>query len=183
MVHFITTINSQQHEFKSILSRYWFLLTSNPVVANFVSKYPFLTFRRSRSFRDCLTTSHFDPSSTSDHTVGTFRCGSCAYCDNLDTRSMIQLPDGMTWTSRHHVDCNKRGIVYLLNCPCGAFYLGITPREFHRQMCDHVYAANIGYHKPAIGKHVASVHNYAHTHITFIPLMDIPPNPRGGDWE
>lgn len=44
-------------------------------------------------------------------------------------------------------------------------------------------AGSIGYYKSAIGKHIAFAHNYARTHITFVPLTHIPPNPRGGDWE
>lgn len=109
-------------------------------------------------------------------------CESCAYSTNLDTRLSVQLPDGTTWTSHHYVDCNTRGIVYLLICPCGAFYVGITRREFQRLMYDHVYAANIGYYKPPIGKHMALVHNYAPTHITLAPFDPHPPNPRGVIW-
>lgn len=35
-VRFITTFNSQQKDLKTILSKYWFLLTSDPVIKNFV---------------------------------------------------------------------------------------------------------------------------------------------------
>lgn len=52
-----------------------------------------------------------------------------------------------------------------------------------RRIYDHVYAASIGYYKSAIGKHMALVHNYTPVQITFVPLMHIPQNPRGGDWQ
>lgn len=108
-------------------------------------------------------------------TNGTFPCGACAYCVNLDTRSSVPLPDGTTWTSQHYVDCTTRGIVYLLSCPCGAFYVGITTCEFHRRIYD-VCAASIVYYKSPIRKHIALVHGYAKVHLTFVPLSHIPPN-------
>lgn len=182
-VRFKTTYNSQHGDLREIISRRWFLLTSDPTIKNVVSSNPSITFQRSRSFRDSVTSSHFDLRDNLEAQPGTFPCGSCAYCNNLDTRSSVLLPDGTTWTSRHHVDCTSRGIVYLLDCPCGAFYVGITRREFHRPIYDHVYAASIGYYKSPIGRHVALVQNYSSVHLTLIPLTHIRPNPRGGDWE
>lgn len=70
---------------------------------------PSITFPRSKSFRD-LTSSHFDPVDNATNQLGTFKCGACAYCDNLDTQSSAKLPGG---TVAHYVDCSTRGIVYL----------------------------------------------------------------------
>lgn len=100
---FITTYNSQQGDFRSILSKYWFLLTSDPIVANFVSKNPSVTYQKSRSFRDCLTSSQFDPLKDSHSNIGTFRCGSWAYCANLDTRRSIvlQFDQPSPWGLQH----------------------------------------------------------------------------------
>lgn len=76
-----------------------------------------------------------------------------------------------------------KGIIYLLDCPCGCFYVGLTRREFSKRIYDHVYTATIGYYKSPIGKHIALAHSYAKVHLTFVPLSHIPPSPRGGDWE
>lgn len=163
------------------MSRYWFLLTSDPIIKNYVSVKPSITFPRSRSFRD-LTSSHFDPVDNATNQLGTFKSGACAYCDNLDTRSSAKLPDGTTWHSR-----TLCGLFYqgdsVLNCACGAFYVGITRREFHGRIYHHVYLAFISYYKSPIGRHVTFGHNYKHVHLTFIPLTHIFLDPRGGDWE
>lgn len=154
-VRFVTTFNGQHKDLKNILSKYWFLLTLDSMGRNFVPCNPSITFRKSRKsrlFRDSLTTSHLDLHDQPKPANGTFPCGACAYCANLDTRSPVSLPDNTTWTSWHFVDCTSRGIVYLLSCPCGAFYVGITRREFHKRIYDHVYAAAIGYYKSPIGK-------------------------------
>lgn len=149
-----------------------------------MSDHPSVNFPKERSLRDNLTSSKFSkPLSNPDMPVGTFPCSSYSYCQHQDTRSVLILPDGTVWRRHPYIDCNSKGIVYLLNCPCGAFYVGITRREFHRRIYDHVYEADISYYKSPIGKHIAFVHNNATQHLTFVPLTYIPLNPRGGDWE
>lgn len=176
-----TTFNKKY--FKQFYLNIGFFLLLTLFVKNFVLSKPSIIFCKSRSFRDSLTASHFDSLEGPKSTSGTYPCGSCAYCTNLDKRSSVTLPDGTTWTSHHYVNCTSRGIVYLLNCPSGAFYVGITRREYHKSIHDHVYATSIGYYKFSIGKHIALAHNYASVHLTFVTLVHIPPNPRGGDWK
>lgn len=127
--------------------------------------------------------SHFNDPGAVNLVAGTFPCGSCNYCQNLDTLTSLTLPDGSTWMSRHHVDCNSKGVVYLLNCTCGDFYVGITRHELHRCIYDHVYAASICYYKSPVGRHMAFVQNCKPEPLTYVHLTLVPPDPRGCDWE
>lgn len=181
-MRFITTYNDQHHVIKKILAKHWHLLTSDAIVTNYVPSAPAITFRKSRSFKDHLTSSHFEHVTLNSNT-GTVPCGACNYCENLDTRSSLILPDGTTWRSRSLVSCKTKGIIYLINCPWGAFYVGVTKREFSRRIYEHLYASGIGYYKSPIGRHIALEHAYSPTHLTFVPLAHVPQNPRVGNWE
>lgn len=86
--------------------------------------------------------------------VGTVRCGDYAQCPYFDTRKIIILPNGQIWQPMHYVNCKTSGIVYMFICPCGAFYIGKTKREFARRIQDHMYAVSIGDLYSPIGKHV-----------------------------
>lgn len=68
-------------------------------------------------------------------------------------------------------------------CPCGAFYIGKTRREFRIRMREHIYAANIGDLDSPIGLHMVRIHKYKTTAFKFIDLDRVYPNPRGGDWD
>lgn len=110
-------------------------------------------------------------------------CGGYEYCPYLDTRSRATLLNNIRWCSRHFVGCKTPGIIYLLQCTCGAFYVGKTRREFPRCIYDHVYAGKIGYFKSLIGRHIALDHNYKFEGFKFLPLQRIYQDSRGGDWD
>lgn len=77
--HFITTYTRQSDDIRSILSKYWYVLTADPILSQYVSAFPSLTFRRARSLRDRLASSHLKPTSDLKHCkyLGTFKCGEC----------------------------------------------------------------------------------------------------------
>lgn len=51
----------------SFLSKYWYLLQADPVIAKYVPTNPGITFRRAKSLQDMLTRSHFEPRGTLQH--------------------------------------------------------------------------------------------------------------------
>lgn len=38
----------------------------------------------------------------------------------------VKLPNGQVFRAKHHVNCKTYGVVYLLLCDCGSFYVGKT---------------------------------------------------------
>lgn len=101
----------------------------------------------------------------------------------LDCRTQAVLPRGTKWKSRHYVDCDTVGIIYLLQCTCVSYYVGKTKRNFKQRIKKHVYAASIGYFKTVIGRHIAFQHNYKFDGFSFLPLERVHIPPRGGDWD
>lgn len=129
--------------------------------------------------------SHFSEKSNKDPCkyIGTFPCGTGEFCDALDRRLSVTLPQRVKWYCKHFVNCYTIGIVYLLQCPCGAFYVGKTRRPFKKRIHDHIYAGGIGYFKSPIGHHIAFSHNYQFDGFLFLPLETFHVPPRGGDWD
>lgn len=115
--------------------------------------------------------------------IGTFPCGLGDCCASLECRIMATLSGERKWKSRHFVDCDTIGIVCLLQCLCGAFYVGKTHRPFKRRIYNHKYAGSIGYLKSPLGRYIAFSHNYKFEGFRFLPLERIHIPSRGVNWE
>lgn len=110
---------------------YWFILTEDPVLANYVSPQPLITYQRSRSLRDSLKHSHFQIKEIQAPIEPiTTPCYACDTCKFLDLQSQATLPGGIKWRQKKPVTCTSMGVIYLLQCPCGAYYVGKTSRSF-----------------------------------------------------
>lgn len=133
---------------------------------------------------DELVRSHYVDSETpsSDSPVTTV-CGSCTACPYIDTRSEVTLPNGDLWVQRHSASCHSMGVIYLLQCICGEFYVGKTRHTFATRIKEHITAATSGFFRTAIGRHFALKHNYSYGGLKFLPLVVLPRDDRGGDWD
>lgn len=127
--------------------------------------------------------SHFygnDCSTLESPEQGTFCCNNCSECFVIGNVQKFRLPNGKMFIPRQRTTCQMIGLVYLMICACGRFYVK-TKREFHQRVYDHLYAIRIGKSITLISYYVAFSHNYNPTVLTFIGLEHIPDNPRGGD--
>lgn len=97
--------------------------------------------------------------------------------------SPILLPNGDTHPIRHHISCQMRGVIYIIFCQCGAFYVGKTIRPFWKRMKDHVYYATNGLLNTTINHHVAFRHKYHPQVFKFAALDHVYQNPRGGNFD
>lgn len=95
MTRCIMTFSNQSNEIKGIFERFLFLLKEDPVLNMYLPLHPSITYRRSRSLKDTLVSSHFATDMTSDAGIVTFPCDSCQYCQYLDTRTNAILPNGI----------------------------------------------------------------------------------------
>lgn len=113
---------------------------------------------------------------------GTLSCGGCKICRYMNTSSSVVLPDGSEFTARHFANCKTAGVVYLLTCPCGYFYIGKTKLEFRERAGRHISTMRTGNPELPLGRHVRLIHDGKLPDIKFLILDRIHPNTQGGDW-
>lgn len=186
MVRFITTFSDQHTHIHEIMQRHWHLLLGDNTMCKYkyLSDRPEITFKRLGSIRDRLVRSQYARSSRQQQdTPGIFRCGSCDYCHLLMEGPSLTLPDGRVHKIRHHISYLNKGIIYIILCQCGAFYIGKTIRSFWKRMKDHIYYATCGILNTAIGHHVAFKHRYDPHVFRFAALDRIYEDPRGGNFD
>lgn len=153
-------------------------------MSKYVSDHPEIVFKRAPSLRDKLTKSHFV--SLQDYTinqVGMHTCGHCSFCSWVSMGWRFQLPNGEMFCPHFWADCNTQGVVYLMTCKCGVFYVGKTIRQFWQRIRNHVYYSANGKMLSPISRHLDLCHRFDTSVATFIALAVIPQDPRGGDWD
>ena len=109
-------------------------------------------------------------------------CGTCRYCRYMHMTKNPILPNGQTFRPQHFANCRTHGVVYLLLCGCGCFYVGKTKLEFTKRACRHNKSIQTRNPDLPLGRHAALVHPDKFPKIKFLILDRIHPNPRGGDW-
>lgn len=99
---------------------------------------------------------------------------------------LLQAPDVCSQTNRElfvpkfHADCDTQGIVYLMLCQCGAFYVGKTTRHFRYRFKDHVYYSANGKMVTTVSRHLDLYHKFNVSLVSFIALAVVPRDSRGG---
>lgn len=106
----------------------------------------------------------------------------CAYCQYMDTGSNNRLPNGQRYKPLHFVIYKTAGVVYLLTCPCGCFYIGETKLEFHKSAYRHVLSMKTCNPDLPLGRHLWDVQG-KFPNIKFLILDRVNPSGRGGDWD
>lgn len=95
----ITTFSNELTQLRQILTKYWHVLTYDPIVGPFVSPNPLVTFRRNTSVGDRLVKSEFKGLTRGDpcNTLGTVPCGYCRY---INTDKNPRLPNGWIFSPK-----------------------------------------------------------------------------------
>lgn len=166
------------------MDKYWHLLSMGPESGPHVSDKPAITYRRAKSLREYLVHSEFTAGSKKDPCKypGTFRCGGCNYCQFMQTERQAQLPNGAIFKHHHFANCKTPGVIYVLTCKCGFFYVGKTIQEFQKHAYRHVLRMKSCNPDLPWGRHVTAVHNGEFPRIKF-PILDrVHPPHRGSDW-
>lgn len=132
------------------------MLTQDPFLVNISPITLVLPIGSVNSLRELLVSIHFTEITPGNVAASsTTPCGACSYCQLLDTRTVATFLGDMQWKVQLPVTCNTQGIVDRLQCPCNAYYVSKTRRDFCRRIYDHTYAASIGYFMSTIGRHIA----------------------------
>lgn len=92
------------------------------------------------------------------------------------------LPNGQIFHPIDKLNCDTEGVVYLMLCKCGSFYVRETKCHFHKRIHDHVYAVRNGKTMTPISIHMGFKHNDS-TMMIFLVLEKVKKNPSSGNWE
>lgn len=154
----VTQYTSQHKQIRQILQKYWHLFYIDATLAPLLKDCPLITLMRAPSLQDKLAHSKLTMKKNINKYCGTFPCGHCRYCKYLDTRKNIILPNGEDF--KHYANSYTAGIVYLLTCECGCFYIGKTKLEIWHRIYRHV--ASVQKQDPSLplGRHSALIHGH-----------------------
>ena len=68
---------------------------------------------------------------------GHFPCGNCAACPFTTKSQVLQLGLKNPWVQRSFTNCNSMRVIYLITCPCGLRYVGMTERKVKIRILEH----------------------------------------------
>lgn len=115
--------------------------------------------------------------------VGLWKCGKCRICPWIQEGKNITRPNGPQHTLRQNITCTSMGIIYLMTCICGCFYIRKTKRPFCKRIIDHLGDIKGGRVNRPVCQHIGTCHKFDPTVIKFQALQLVPMPPRGGNWD
>lgn len=131
------------------------------------------------SLQDKLTNSHSTPTPK----VQTNSIGMCTFCSWVSTGYWFTLPNAELFFPWFKADCSTQGIVYPMTCHSGAFYVGKTIRQLRERLNNHIYYSSNGKMLTPVSRHLDPYHRFNTSLVTFLVLVVILQDPRGGDWD
>lgn len=139
---------------------HWHLLSVDPSLAPYVPSRPLITYRKTSSLKDSLTQSEYVGEFRTDpcKRPGTFRCGGCNLCQYMNIENKILLPNAKPFRPTHFANCKTAGVVYLLSCQCGAFYIGKTKQPFFKRASRHITCMRKADRDLPLGRHIRDTH-------------------------
>lgn len=100
----------------------------------------------------------------------------------MDTRKNICLPNGWTLTPKHFANCQTMGVVYLLRCGCGYYYIVKTIQKLWQRIYRHILAMQTNDPDLPLRRHVAQVHDGHFPKVRILVLGQVHSSSRGGDF-
>lgn len=114
--------------------------------------------------------------------MGLLQCGKCKECPLMKKVDYF-LPNGKFHKVKQNIGCETMGIINLLTCECGCFYIGKTKRQFRRRIGDHLGDIRGGRMNKPICRHVGLFHKFDASVIKFCASEVVSEPSRGGDWD
>lgn len=180
----ILRFSNKHTEVRNLLQKYWSVLTEDPILSSFVTQTPAITYRKAGPIRESLVQSEYK----GEHRkylcrqMGTFPCGECAQCPVINQSNQFTLPNCERFSARHFANCKTKGIVYLMQCKCGSFYIGKTQQKLGKQIGKHMYSMRIENLYLPQAYSITKTHRYKIPRVRFTVLDRIHIPIRGGDW-
>lgn len=146
-IPFITTFSAQHQSIKRLIRKHWHVLESDQLLAPILLERPSVVFKGASSLSSQVAPSVQDPPRENrtflKNLTGYHRCKKCQVCNlnKCKDRKIIQSSTGKTHEVEPFITCLSKGVVYLIQCPCGLQYVGRTKRELRIRLNEHI--ANI----------------------------------------
>ncbi|XP_029475942.1 corrinoid adenosyltransferase isoform X1 [Rhinatrema bivittatum] len=138
-------------------------------------------YRRGRNLRDILVHTVGHPADMT-YEGGHRPCGRCSVCQHTNTLTQFAHPhSGCLYKLSGTSDCNTRGVVYVITCPCQLLYVGKTQRSIKTCIIEHRSSINISKENaPLVSHWIEKSHTTAD--LQFFVLEVVLPPARGGDY-
>lgn len=184
----VTNYNAQAGLIKKILRKHWDVLHLDPTLRSFLPQEPRIVFRRAQNLRDQLTRSYINPpkkkKGTIDDSKGFHQCGKCMGCRTSEHKKKKRTQfcsniTGKEYEVKSFITCQSKGVVYLIQCPCGLQYIGRTVRTLAVRIREHVYNIKKGIVTHNLSAHYKAVHNSNPSSISFMGIEQVTEDWRG----
>lgn len=104
----------------------------------------------------------------------------CKFCGWILENQTLTLADGTAYALKHLINCQTKGVVYIMFCRGSDFYTGKNKHCFWLRIKDHIYYIKNCILSTPFGKHVGMYHNYNTDVIRFDALDRVFEVLRGG---
>lgn len=166
-LNFVTTFNYAHSDIRRTLSKNWFILKSDPILKDIIPERPILTFRRAPTIKNIVA-----PSRLKQHKKkgvpegllkkGSYRCGSkrCCCCEEIQ-HNCTHFSSRSTQEEfgiKYHLTCHTSYVIYLLECICGAQYVGRTIQKLHLRINKHRANVRKGFLHHGVSRHIFNSH-------------------------
>ena len=137
----VTTYSPISNQLKKIINKNWRILNTGKLNL----EKPIFANKRGLNLKDRLV--HTRPRSPTTlptttlwglpRVVGHHPCGRCSVCHLTTTTKELDLGLQNSWHLRKFTNCDSTRVVYMITCPCGLKYIGMTSRKIKVRICEH----------------------------------------------
>ena len=189
-VVFSTRYSRAAENCKTVINKHWHILRSDKSLYEAFSQPPLTVFSRGQNLRHHLVKSDLPPTPSmpaqrqlTPIPDGNYRCGACTQCNFTHRCQSFKHPhSGKTIPIKGMITCSTTGVIYLLTCPCGKAYVGMTKRELKVRIAEHrstIRCKNMNY---PVAAHFAEA-NHPVSSLRYIGIEKVNVPRRGGDIE
>ena len=136
----VTTFTPLSNQVQKIILKRWNILSAGTL--NIVR--PMFSFKRTANLKDILVHTRPQPKRGTmprheflPPVIGHHACGNCNVCHLTETSREIVIGTDDIWRQIKHTNCNTNHCVYLITCPCGLRYVGMTTRAVRIRINEH----------------------------------------------
>ncbi|OCT82942.1 hypothetical protein XELAEV_18025477mg, partial [Xenopus laevis] len=136
-LRFISTYSPNSKKFCDILNKHWSVLTMDGTLKAILPSQVQVCYRRSPNLKDLMCHSHYGPKKTMDRINGSYPCGECNMCNQIQRKEKFQDRFGKEWSIWIYINCKSQGVIYCIECPCNLKYVGVTTQMLKHRMQKH----------------------------------------------
>ncbi|CAH2321250.1 Hypothetical predicted protein, partial [Pelobates cultripes] len=144
----IFNYNNKSGFIKKTIKKHWHLLRQDDLLKEILPAQPKIVFRGAPNFRSILTNNYTKVTKNIQNTFldgakGFYKCKRCTVCKNTDQTTKSKITNfksnqtNKSYKIRDFIGCNTTNVIYLLECPCGLQYVGMTTRCLKTRLAEH----------------------------------------------